>query len=437
MQNKIHIKIILTLFVLNVMLSAFYFTVGQNKTLEITPQKYSYKVATDQVLNGKSSASLELNRNKAIMDCELAASDYPWRYCEITINLTDDVEHGLNLSSFDRVYLDIDYHGPREGTDRVRFYIRNYEEEIFNPSDDNSLKYNGIEYHPGEDLGGQDISFTKFQVLTWWLFDYNVPIENAGVNFDNVSMIQIATDSGSILGKHTIKVNKIVFKGSYLSQRWFAYGLLATWIGAALIFLFNELYHLRRRAEKIHAHAKQLDQLNRDLSDKYTQATFKAMKDELTGASNRYAVRDWLENITRRVRWGNAKLAMVYLDLDHFKAVNDNFGHMVGDLVLKEFVRLIQQQLRDNDHLVRWGGEEFIVFCPNASLEGASSLAERIREQVETHSWPQIERRTCSFGVVEMFPGETVREMTARADEALYKAKKNGRNRVEIMRKLA
>ncbi|WP_105902704.1 GGDEF domain-containing protein [Vibrio gangliei] len=437
MLNKTYIKIVLVLFIVNIVLAGFYFTVGQNKTLTISPDKFNYKVASDQVVGGRSQARLIIDQDKAIMSCTLIASDYAWPYCEITINLTDDIKNGLDLSSFDRVFLDIDYQGPQSGTERVRVNVRNFEPTVFNQKDDNTLKYNGIEYHPGFGMGGKDIGFDKFQVLTWWLFDYNVPIEESGVKLDNVPMIQIATDSGSVMGTHTITVNKIIFKGQYLKPRWFAYSLLAIWVIAALTFLVYELLHSRQRMQKIVAHAKHLDQLNQDLESKYTEVSALAVTDELTGAINRFGIRDWLDNVSRRVRWGTAKLSIIYVDLDHFKAINDTFGHNVGDLILREFVRLIHEQLRDDDQLVRWGGEEFIIFCPNAPLEGATRLAERIRQVVEQHQWPEIGSLTCSCGVTEMVSGENAIEMTARADEALYKAKNNGRNRVEVMLKLA
>ena len=114
-----------------------------------------------------------------------------------------------------------------------------------------------------------------------------------------------------------------------------------------------------------------------------------ATKDELTGACNRRAIREWLDSLARRVRWGSSRLSMIYVDLDHFKAINDTFGHNVGDQVLREFAELVYGQLREGDRLVRWGGEEFIVFCPNADIEGASQVAERIRSKVESYQWPE------------------------------------------------
>lgn len=436
MLNKLYIKVVFVIIVLNVFLSIGYYLFGHDKTLKVTPQNYPYKVASDTVVGGNSQAKLSIVGEKATMSCRLSKSDYPWPYCEMTISLADDVKHGIDLSGYDRVFLDIDYQGLEGESAKVRVNIRNFEPKVFNPEDDNTLKYNGIEYHPGFEKGGKEIGYDKFQVLTWWLFDYNVPIEESGVKLDNVSMIQVATDSGSVIGDHIITVNEIIFKGDYLSPRAFAFSLLAIWLIAALAFLFYELFQSRKRVKKMEAHASHLNQLNKVLESKYTEAAQIATKDELTGACNRRAIREWLDDMARRVRWGTSKLSIIYVDLDHFKAVNDTFGHQVGDQVLREFSVLVYDQLRDGDRLVRWGGEEFIIFCPNANIEGASMIAERIRSMVENHKWAEVGTVTCSFGVTEMVGGEGVTDLIARADEALYHAKNNGRNRVEILEKL-
>ncbi|MGV3003434.1 GGDEF domain-containing protein [Vibrio sp.] len=436
MLNKLYIKIVFVTIVLNVFLSIGYYFFGHNKMLEMSPKDYPYKVASDNLVGGNSQVSLNLDGDVPIMSCRLMKSNYPWPYCEMIISLSDDVTQGVDLSGYDRVFLDIDYQGVQEDTAKVRVNIRNYEPRVFDPKDDNTLKYNGIEYHAGFGQGGKEIGYDKFQVLTWWLFDYNVPIEESGVKMDNVSRIQIATDSGSVIGDHTITVNKIIFKGDYLSPQTFALVLLSTWISAALAFLFYELFQSRKRVRKMAVYAAHLNKLNKALETKYTEVSLIATKDELTGACNRRAIREWLDNLARRVRWGTGRLSIIYVDLDHFKAVNDTFGHNVGDRVLREFAELVHGQLREGDRLVRWGGEEFIVFCLNADIDRASQVAESIRSMVESYQWPEVGVLTCSFGVTEMTAGESVTEMIARADEALYHAKSNGRNRVKVLEKL-
>ncbi|WP_028111977.1 sensor domain-containing diguanylate cyclase [Ferrimonas kyonanensis] len=123
-------------------------------------------------------------------------------------------------------------------------------------------------------------------------------------------------------------------------------------------------------------------------------------------------------------------LSIIIADIDHFKEVNDNHGHQVGDAVLKQFARLLESHCRVNDCLGRWGGEEFLLICPQTHLQQASQLAERIRHQVELFSFHGIGRRTLSLGVSEFKANDTPTSLTERADEALYRAKQQGRNQV-------
>lgn len=160
-----------------------------------------------------------------------------------------------------------------------------------------------------------------------------------------------------------------------------------------------------------------------------------AATDPLTGVYNRRIFVELADMAVARAQRNRAPLSLLMLDLDHFKTVNDAHGHMVGDEVLKGFVRLVQTCLRREDMMVRFGGEEFCVLLPDATLEGALSLAERIRAlvadtpiEVEDKSL----RITVSFGVDCIRPGEagTVSMLLERADAALYRAKQTGRNRV-------
>ena len=134
-------------------------------------------------------------------------------------------------------------------------------------------------------------------------------------------------------------------------------------------------------------------------------------------------------------------MAVCIFDLDHFKALNDEHGHLVGDRVLKRFARRVRNELRamdlanPTDHrrsFGRFGGEEFIAILPSTALAGAAACAERIRATIADKPIDDIYKVTVSVGVAEYQRGETVPEMLARADDALYRAKAEGRNRVVI-----
>ena len=125
-------------------------------------------------------------------------------------------------------------------------------------------------------------------------------------------------------------------------------------------------------------------------------------------------------------------MSLIFFDIDFFKKVNDTFGHDVGDQVLIEVVQTAGEQIRKTDSLYRTGGEEFVVLVPNTNLEQSAILANKIRQAIEEHEFETVGRVTVSMGCA-MFDKKSedgAADMFKRADEALYRAKKNGRNRV-------
>ena len=175
----------------------------------------------------------------------------------------------------------------------------------------------------------------------------------------------------------------------------------------------------------------QLEGLNRYMKDLNKQLEGAALTDSLTGIPNRLYFDQQLEtNMISNQRYGVA-FSVIMLVLVHFKQVNDHYGHPVGDRVLREFGQIVKQQLRLTDQFARWGGEEFIIAAPHTSVDHALTVAERIRTVVAKRNFVTVGRVTASIGVTEYRPGETAMALLERVDGALYRAKANGRNRVE------
>jgi diguanylate cyclase (GGDEF)-like protein len=154
--------------------------------------------------------------------------------------------------------------------------------------------------------------------------------------------------------------------------------------------------------------------------------------DPLTGALNREGLRDFLLQQWQGEMPTSAGMSVLFADLDHFKRINDNYGHAIGDEVLKQFALLVKGEIRKSDGLVRWGGEEFLVVCPATQLPEAAKLAEKLRASVANTAWPNHILVTCSCGVATREEGEEFSSLIKRADDALYQAKHAGRNRVEL-----
>lgn len=157
-----------------------------------------------------------------------------------------------------------------------------------------------------------------------------------------------------------------------------------------------------------------------------------ANTDRLTQIANRVKLDDVLDNEMMRAQKDNSPLSIILLDIDLFKSVNDQFGHQVGDVVLVEAANLLTEHIRAQDTVGRWGGEEFLIICPQTELEDAVKLSSKLREQFERHTFHVINRKTCSFGVTAFVAGDTSTSLLTRCDSALYEAKNKGRNRVEF-----
>jgi len=154
--------------------------------------------------------------------------------------------------------------------------------------------------------------------------------------------------------------------------------------------------------------------------------------DELTQVFNRTKFQEVIKIELERAKRYNHPLSMLMFDIDHFKAINDTYGHSVGDYVLQTLAQIAKENLREIDYLVRWGGEEFIIIAPETDLGRAKALAERIRTAIENYRFDQAGKITISFGVTEFKESDTEDIFIRRADDAMYRAKEKGRNRVEV-----
>ncbi|CAG35191.1 sensor domain-containing diguanylate cyclase [Desulfotalea psychrophila] len=161
-----------------------------------------------------------------------------------------------------------------------------------------------------------------------------------------------------------------------------------------------------------------------------------ATTDSLTGIANRQIFDILFNQMSKHSRRQGWPLSAIMFDLDHFKKINDSYGHPAGDLILKAVSQIAQNILRDSDILCRWGGEEFLILLPNCNTAQAQGVAEKIRQGLETASEliynQQLISITASFGLTTLQDYDSKDELIKRADIALYAAKENGRNRVEV-----
>lgn len=181
----------------------------------------------------------------------------------------------------------------------------------------------------------------------------------------------------------------------------------------------------------------QLKGIQNSLAEAHAQLALKNQElqrlsttDQLTGLYNRLRLDGALlaEN-TRAQRYGTP-YSLIIMDLDHFKTVNDTHGHQAGDMVLVNFAKILTAASRQTDIVGRWGGEEFLLICPQTDLNGALAHAGKLCATIGTAPFPVVGRQTASMGVAAWRPGDDEEALLKRADEALYRAKEAGRNRV-------
>ncbi|WP_209010989.1 sensor domain-containing diguanylate cyclase [Labrenzia sp. PHM005] len=177
---------------------------------------------------------------------------------------------------------------------------------------------------------------------------------------------------------------------------------------------------------------QQLFDLNTLLSEAHQQLKEQSMHDALTGVLNRGAIFELLEHDLSKAKRNNKPVTVIMADIDHFKSVNDNHGHIAGDAVLNLVATRIKNALRGYDHVGRYGGEEFMVVLSDTDLTATADIAERVRQSVEVlevqHEDHTIQV-TLSQGIAMSNGNETIDDLVARADKALYRAKQDGRNR--------
>lgn len=229
---------------------------------------------------------------------------------------------------------------------------------------------------------------------------------------------------GDIRGGISIKLPMTLFESATRNQ----VELLRAGHGIMWLLGLTGLYighaGLRRRTQERDHAEEELKRVNAILENQ-------AATDSLTGICNRRKFLELLQSEIQEAKRYGMQLALIFFDIDHFKQVNDTYGHEAGDIVLQELARIVTNMIRQTDIFARFGGEEFVILIHNNDVKTGKELAEKIKTHVGEYGFPQMGTVTCSFGVAQFYPDDTVASLIKRADDAMYAAKQAGRNRVE------
>lgn len=387
---------------------------------------YPYVIAeTDSADGGSSAVQLARTDSSIIVDYELREG-YAYPYVGVKIFLGDGKTRGKDLSKYDSIFVWVKPRG--EGT--VRLYMRGYDSTIYRQGDESSLKFNEIEFFPLEETYPAVFVPKEFRVAGWWVAQNEVNVHRAHVDLSNIPLIEIQTGTNAPLGYGTLEIKGFCFKGKKIAKDKLTTALVAMWFVTFLIILIIRFFDYSRERTAAKKKREELEKNLKALEIEKSEYERSSKEDPLTGCLNRAGFSSILLREQENLAKNGSPVSFVMLDIDHFKHINDSYGHNVGDEVLVNLTKLIQGKIRNTDALVRWGGEEFVILCGDTPIQNAQFLAEKLRMAIENTVLIKQQKVTCSFGIAEMIAGEDPKRLFERADKALYSSKENGRNRV-------
>ena len=419
-------NILIFVLLLVTVIALFAYRNGLDDIVFLNLSDYPYIIAqTDSVDGGSSAIAMERTDSSIIVDYELREG-YAYPYAGVKIFLGDGKTRGRDLSRYDSIFVWVKPRG--EGT--VRLYMRGYDSAFYRADDETSLKFNEIEFFPLEETYPAVFVPQEFRVASWWVAQNEINVHKARVDLSNVPLIEIQTGTNAPLGYGTLEIKGLCFKGKKIAKLDLVSILVALWFISFLIILIIRFFDYSRERAKEKKKREELEKNLRALEIEKSEYERSSKEDPLTGCLNRAGFSSVLMREQENLSKNGRPVSFVMLDIDHFKHINDTYGHQVGDEVLVNLTKLIQGKIRNTDALVRWGGEEFVVLCGDTPIQNAQFLAEKLRIAIENTVLIKQQQVTCSFGIAEMIPDEDPKRLFERADKALYASKEGGRNRV-------
>lgn len=352
----------------------------------------------------------------------------PSQGCGITLVLSgEDPKQGRDLSRFDSLTVDLAYQG---SSPHVRVALRNFDPRFSKLEDGNSSRMQSINLRQRDITTPTVLGLSELTVPEWWITQFNLPREYNRPSVENVTTLSIDLPA-DVAGKpQDLQLRHLTLKGPWIGRETIYLVLLCGWLLAACMVVAKHWRALRSSHIRQQHEIDALTARTRVLRIEQEKLRRLATIDELTGVLNRRGLESALEDFETH----SEGVALVLLDIDHFKHINDRWGHAVGDDVLRRVAAVVTANLRASDVIGRWGGEEFLVACQGRHIDDAVRLAEKLREAVQCGSFDAKGRFTitASFGVALAPPGYSTHRAFKRADAALYRAKSAGRNRVEV-----
>ncbi len=391
------------------------------KTLPLTGGDSSRSVYSD---GGAGTAFNWLDLSRKKFSC-LFLQQGGVRFCGMDFQLGDGFVEGWDLARYDRLQLDLEYRGSAK---QFRIFFRSYEPRLSGPVDP---KYHFVQLTLRDGIYRYEIPLDNFEVAEWWIANHKLTEtkELHQPQRDSVVHVGFDLETPVSVGKHHFNVLGLSVVAPRLGKSeagWWALGSIVYFSIVGVIYNYLRLRtRVKQHQDEMFGLLKKLDEVGSE-SSRFKRLS---MYDPLTGLLNRRAAQDLVEGFAQQYSLNGT--ALVMMDIDHFKVVNDTYGHEFGDEVLKRISELIREVLREGDAAVRWGGEEVVIICPKTNGDGAHRVAEKLRSEIKALRFSiDTVIVTASFGVANIRQNESFSQALGRADEALYEAKRTGRDRV-------
>jgi len=393
------------------------------RRLDLSPTAKDAKFFLLQFNDPNSPQVNWVDMNKMHFTCDFTGSD-PTKSCSFNYLLSKtSADQGVDLSRYRTLNLKLRYTG---NAHYVRVSVRSFDSRFSTLKDGNSPKINTINLHPQDFLQPVQINLNEFTVPEWWITQYDLPRKYAQRDLSNSVALAIDFLGMPSGAKHEMQIDSIEFTGDWISAEYWYLGILSLWMAFGTVYAASQWLYLHRKHREQRKKIRDLVDTNVELRTQKEKYQRLSTIDALTRAMNRHGIEQFVESLRQK----KMTVSVIVIDLDHFKMINDHRGHYVGDRVLQSVGEILATYTRSTDGLGRWGGEEFVLVCPGASLHDATELAEKLRLRImETVFIPEDPLTvTASVGVATTQGTQVFEDAFRHADQALYEAKSRGRN---------
>lgn len=396
-----------------------------NKRLQVQPsdnvfqEVYGYPDPT----HGQSAHFT--NRRSNAWECNYRA-EHAYG-CGWMIGWDTDFVKGIDLSRYQTVEIRLTYTGTAK---RIRVFMRNFDENYSTPGKVEHTKIMTASFRVEDGTSPVNINLNEFNVAGWWLRANDIPREWARPEFDNI--VQLGFDLVEP-GLHEVSVQQVTLIGNWISTRFLLLAVVVFWMAVFLIEGLMRFAYMYRRSKNEKQLIRELRIRQFNLEEEKENLKVLANHDPLTGVLNRTGIQPIIYDMIH-LELATGGFGLLVLDLDGFKEINAQYGHDLGDLILKNFAALVSGNLRETDHFARWSGEEFIIISQHKTFDGLQLFANKLRSFVASTELPQCPdlQFTVSIGATLAKSGDNFDAVFKRADAALHRAKELGRNRVEL-----